>query len=150
MASSLHVPIACRSCDRAWLAPPTLQPPPECPRCHQPAEVVPGESYTAADTELFERIERVVHARQLGRGTAQQLWTTVGDVTTRTRRPELLLLTVVDAMPLLQFLQLELGRDRAQLARAVGMVQAVLTAHLRALQLHESSPAPRATAAPAR
>ena len=69
-----------------------------CPSCNGPADVVPGESYGEADVALFQRIESVMPEEQLSRLTSHRLWATLSNVAERGRRPDLLLLPVVDAI----------------------------------------------------
>ncbi|HKY34883.1 MAG TPA: hypothetical protein VJN18_02985 [Polyangiaceae bacterium] len=117
----------------------SLQQKATCPFCHGPADVVPGESYKAEDVGLFDTIESVIHAAQLPRLSSHRLWVVLSNVPERGRRPDLLLLPVVDAMPSLQFVQQDFIHDRAQQARAAGMILAALTAHLRALEARQSA-----------
>jgi hypothetical protein len=138
MPSELQVPSACLSCDRAWLAS-ALEQNARCPFCGGPAAVIPGESYQAEDAALFQRIERVLHNRRLSRLTSQGLWTILSNVSERGRRPNFLLLPVVDAVPGLQFIQDDFIRDRARLAQAAGMILVVITAHLHALESQGAS-----------
>jgi hypothetical protein len=107
---------------------------PTCPFCHDAAHIVPGETYRTNDLELFEKLESAIHVAQLSELSSQRLWTTLSDVCERGRRPELLLLPVVDAIPTLQFVQEAFPNDRAQLAHAAGMMLVIITAHLRALE----------------
>lgn len=120
------------------MAPASHEQPARCPFCNELGAIIPGESYQADDVVLFERIESIVHVRQLTRVTSHGLWATLSNVSERARRPDLLLLPVVDAMPALQFIQESFARDRAQLARAAGMILAAVTAHLRALEARQS------------
>ena len=134
MYSAPHLPTACDRCDRAWLARPDFDQMATCPFCDGPADVVPGESYGEADVALFETSASIVHDEQLSRPTSHQLWATLSNVPERGRRPDLLLLPVVDAIPALQFVQETCTQDRAQLARAAGMILVAISAHLRALE----------------
>jgi hypothetical protein len=146
MPPALYFPTACDNCDRAWLAAASPEQTPICPFCGGAAEVVPGESYRAEDSALFEKLERVVHDQQLARLRSHQLWTILSNVSERGRRPELLLVPVVDAIPTLQFVQEAFARDRARLAQAAGMILVTINAHLRAL---EARPPERMTGPPA-
>ena len=148
MPSDLFLPTACDSCNRTWLAPPELEQVATCPFCKEPAEVVPGESYRAEDDALFERIEGAVLAAHLPELASQRLWATLSNVSERGRRPDLLLLPVVEAMPALQFVQEAFAEDRAQLAHAVGMILVVITSHLRAIEAREPLVAPTPPAPP--
>lgn len=138
MSSILFIPTACHTCNRTWLAPSTFELP-VCPSCHGEAHVVPGECYRAEDVPLFEQIERVVFAAQLSEQSSYRLWAMLSNVTERWRRPDRLLLPVVDAIPSLQFLITEFGADRTQLARAVGMSLAAVTTQLHAAEARRQS-----------
>ena len=96
--------------------------------------MVPGESYRAEDVPLFEKIERAVSAAQLSEQSSYRLWATLSDVTERWRRPDHLLLPLIEAIPALKFLIDEFAADRTQLARAVGMSLAAVTTQLRAAE----------------
>jgi hypothetical protein len=137
MALAFHLPTACYACDRSWLAPPGLGCAVTCPSCGGPADVVPGESYQVDDVALFARLEGVVRDSQLPRLASHRLWTILNNVVERTRRPDLLLLPVVKAMPALKFVQTNSADDRAHLARAAGMILVVITAHQRALDARD-------------
>lgn len=104
-----------------------------CPYCHGAACVVPGESYQSGDVARFERIESIVRGAQLPERVWTRLWATLSNVPERARRPELLLLPVIDELPALQFLQHEGFRDRARSIGAVGMLLVVISARLRFL-----------------
>jgi hypothetical protein len=95
--------------------------------------VLPGESYHAGDVSCFERIERIVAAGRLPERVWTRLWATLSNVPERARRPDVLLLPVVDELPALQFLQQEGFADRSRLTRAVGMLLVVISARLRFL-----------------
>jgi hypothetical protein len=145
VTAAFHLPTACYACDRSWLALPGLDKVAACPSCGRPTEVVPGESYQVDDVALFERLEGVVRNSQLTRLASHRLWAILSDVTGRARRPELLFVAVVDAMPALRFLETSLPEEtglpegRAHLVRAAGMILVILTAHLRALDAREAS-----------
>jgi hypothetical protein len=132
--SSLLIPTGCLPCSRTWLAPPAFELPAVCPSCHGQGNVVPGECYRADDVPLFEAIERAVFAAQLSEQASYQVWALLSNVSERWRRPDLLLLPVVEAIPPLQFLIEEFAADRTQLARAVGMGLAAVTTQLRAAE----------------
>jgi hypothetical protein len=134
MRSLPHLPLACDTCDRAWLAPARFDQIATCPFCDGSAEIIPGESYRAEDVALFARIAGVVHGQHLSSLASHRLWAVLSNVSERARRPELLLLPVFEAMPALRFVQDNFIRDRAQLAHAAGMILAAITAHLRALE----------------
>ena len=75
-----------------------------------------------------------MHAARLPERVWTRLWATLSNVPERARRPEALLLPVVDELPPLQFLlQQETLRERPHLARAVGMLLVVVSARLRFL-----------------
>ena len=134
MSSTSLIPTACLACRRTWLAPPTFELPAVCPSCHGHADVIPGESYRAEDVRLFEKIERHVSAAQLSQPSSTSLWATLSDVTERWRRPDRLLLPLIEAIPELKFLIDEFAMDRTQLALAVGMSLAAVTTQLRAIE----------------
>jgi hypothetical protein len=96
--------------------------------------VVPGESYRADDIPLFDKIESAIFAAQPPEQVSQRLWDTLSNVSERSRRPDVLVRAVVDAIPGLQFLIDAFADDRAQLGRAVGIILAVLNARLRTLE----------------
>ena len=140
MPTDLRLPTACDHCDRSWLAPPEEAA--LCHFCDGPARVVPGESYRAEDVSLFERIERAVHAAQLSERASQQLCNALNSASERGRHPDLLLHpAVVSALPALRFIREVFADDPAQLARAVGVVLVVISAHLHALD-SRTAPAP--------
>jgi hypothetical protein len=141
MRSAPHLPTACDACDQAWLAQARFDQIATCPSCHGTAAIVPGESYEAEDVALFARIAGIVHGEQLSSLASHRLWAVLSNVSERARRPELLLLTVFDAIPALRFVQDTSVRDRAQLALAAGMILAAITAHLRALEAQPHSDA---------
>jgi hypothetical protein len=93
-----------------------------------------GDSYRAKDLALFDRIASVIHREQPSTLASYQLWAILSDASERRVRPHLLLLPVFDALPALRFVEDASIRDRAQLARGAGMILAVITAHLRALE----------------
>src|SRR5690349_11048666 len=126
MSSTLLVPTACHLCSKTWLAPPPKELPPVCHSCHGQAEVVPGECYRPEDVALFERIERAVYAAQLSEPSSYRLWVVLSNASERWRKPDDLLQPLVDTIPALKFLIDELARDRAQLARCIGMSLAVV------------------------
>jgi len=130
------IPTACYSCNRTWLAPPTFELPAVCPFCHGQAEVVPGESYRVEDRALFELIERALFEAQLTEQSSYRLWATLSDVSERWRRPDRLLLPMIDAIPALKFLIDDFAAERAHLARAVGMSLAAVTTQLRTFEAH--------------
>jgi hypothetical protein len=146
--ASLYLPTACDRCDRTWLATPAFEEPTTCQFCEGPAHILPGESYRADDVLFFERIERAMHGAHVPEHVSNRLWATLSNVSERWRRPDVLLLPVVDAVPALKFLYDTLPQDRTQLARAVGMVLATITTHLRNLEARRSSSA-TAAATPA-
>jgi hypothetical protein len=115
-----------------------------CQFCQRLAHVVPGESYRAEDIPLFDRIESAISAAQPSEELSRRLWVALSNVSQRSRRPEDLVLVVVDAIPGLQFLIDAFAKDRAQLGRGVGMILAVLTTHLCTFEGRVRSPtAPR-------
>jgi hypothetical protein len=136
---SLYLPTACEKCDRTWLAPPACEEPTTCRFCNGPAHIVPGECYRADDVPFFERIESAVHGAHVSEHVSNRLWATLSNVSERWRRPDVLLLPVMDAVPALRFLLNTFPQDRTQLARAVGMVLATITTHLRTLEARQSS-----------
>lgn len=129
--SEMLVPAACDACERVWLARSTGAS--TCPHCHGPARIVPGESYQPGDVPNFERIENAVRAARLPERVWTRLWATLSNVPERARRPEVLLLPVIDELPALQFLMQEGFRDRSRLTGAVGMLLVVISARLRFL-----------------
>jgi hypothetical protein len=148
MPSDLRLPTACDRCDRIWLAEPGLEGVTICRFCAAPAHVFPGESYRAEDSALFEKIEHEVHAAQLSERTSQELWATLSNVPERRRRPDLLLLPVVVAIPALQFVREGFPEDRTQLSHAVGMILVVISAHIYALEVRQSPGVQREAALP--
>lgn len=134
MAPISLIPTACHTCSRTWLALPRFELPVVCPSCHGQAEVVPGESYRAEDIPLFEKIERALFDAQLPEPYTYRLWATLSDVSERWRRPDRVLLPLIDAVPALKFLIDDFAADRAQLARAVGMSLAAITTQLRSFE----------------
>lgn len=134
------IPTACPACSRTWLAPPSFELPVVCHSCRGQAEVVPGESYRAEDIPLFEKIERALFDAQLGEQACYRLWATLSDVSERWRRPDRLLLPLIEAVPALGFLIDEFAADRSQLARAVGMSLAAITTQLRKFEAHRHAP----------
>jgi hypothetical protein len=137
--STLHLPTTCDSCDRTWLAPHDSAQVATCPACNEPAHVVPGETYRAEDVALFEKIESTMREADLAESTSRRLWAILSNVSDRGRRPELLLLPVVDTLPALHFVSDHLSEDRAQLARTLGMILVVVTAHLRVLEARHAA-----------
>jgi hypothetical protein len=131
MPSTPYLPTACSACNRTWLAPPVLGRLATCQFCQGPADVVPGESYRADDIPLFDKIEGAIFAAQPAEQLSQRLWVTLSNVEERSRRPELLVLAVVHAIPGLHFLIEAFANDKAQLARAIGIILVVLNARLR-------------------
>jgi hypothetical protein len=134
MSTAMYLPITCDTCDKTWLAGLHSEQVATCSACHQPARVVPGETYRAEDVQLFEKIESAIRAAQLSEPASRRLWATLSNVSERARRPELLLLPMVDAVPALHFVSEEFSDNRAQLARVVGMILVVITAHLSVLE----------------
>lgn len=145
MATGLvHVPRACVHCDRVWLASTEDQPPVSaCPECGRPADVVPGQSYQAADSELFQRIEQAMHSRRLSPSVGHRLSASLSDAYTRAHRPARLLASLIEAIPELQFVQSELSRYPDRMTRALGMVLIVLSARLRSEARRGSRPTTR-------
>ena len=139
MPSPLLIPTACHSCNRAWLAPPPFEQTSTCPVCHGPADVVPGECYRAEDIPLFEKIERSVHEAQLSEQSSYQLWVMLSNASERWRRPEDLMLPVITTIPTLRGVVVEMGSDRAQIARAVGMSLAAVATQLRSFEARRRS-----------
>lgn len=111
-----------------------------CPECGGPADVVPGQSYQAVDSELFQRIEKAMHARRPSPSVGHRLAASLGDAYARSHRPAQLLASLIDAIPELQFLQNELSRHPDRMTRALGMVLIVLSAHLRSEARRGSRP----------
>lgn len=144
------IPTACHRCGKTWLASPVLDARPVCDACHGPVSVVPGECYRAEDRPLFEKIESAVIAARLSESASYRLWGVLSNASERWRRPESLLLPVIDAVPALQFLIDELAADRAQLARAVGMCLATITTQLRTSEEWRLSFGPVARVVPER
>jgi hypothetical protein len=138
-----YLPTACNECNRAWLAPPIFDRAATCQFCEGPAHVVPGEAYRADDIPLFDRIESAISAAQPSEQLSRRLWVTLSNVPQRSRRPEDLVLAVVEAIPGLQFLLDGFANDRAQLGRGVGMILAVLTTHLCTFEGSVRSPTAR-------
>ncbi|RYZ09073.1 MAG: hypothetical protein EOO73_04720 [Myxococcales bacterium] len=128
----VHVPRACVPCDRVWLA--STAATAVCPHCARAADVVPGESYQAADEEQFQRVESALRAGRPSPAVCQRLFANLSDVHARSQRPARLLGLLTDAVPELQFLQTQWGRQPAVLTRALGMLTIVLGAHLRAVE----------------
>jgi hypothetical protein len=143
-----YLPTACYACGSTWLAPPTFELPSLCQSCHGPAHVVPGESYRAEDIASFEKFEGAISAQQPSEQVSHQLWVALSNVSERWRRPEDLVLVAIDAIPSLQFLIDAFAEDRTQLARAIGMILAVLTTRLRSIEAPAQSPGQGPSAAP--
>lgn len=141
MASTSYLPTACLACNRTWLAPPIFGRPATCQFCQGPAAVVPGESYRADDIPLFDKIESAIFAAQPPEQISQRLWDTLSNVSERSRRPEMLVRAVVDAIPGLQFLIDAFANDTAQLGRGVGIILVVLNARLRTIESRLQMPA---------
>jgi hypothetical protein len=135
-----YLPTACYACGRTWLAPATFELPSLCQSCHGPALVVPGESYRAEDVASFEKIESAISAQLPSEQVSHQLWVALSNVSERWRRPEDLVLVAIDAIPSLQFLIDASAEDRTQLARAIGMILAVLTTRLHSVAAPAESP----------
>ena len=142
-----YLPTACYECGRTWLAPPTFELPSMCQFCQGSAHVVPGESYRAEDIPLFERIESAISAEQPSEPLSHRLWVSLSNVSERWRRPEALVLVASDAVPGLQFLIEAFANDRTELARAIGMVVAVLAARLHSIEGPLPSPGSKLDAA---
>jgi len=96
--------------------------------------VVPGEAYRADGIPLFDKIESAIFAAQPPEQISQRLWVNLSNVSERSRRPEILVLAVVDAIPGLRFLIDAFANDRAQLGRSVGIILVVLHARLRTFE----------------
>jgi len=131
-----YLPTACCICSRTWLAPPTFDLPSTCQFCQGAAQIVPGESYRADDIPLFDKIESAISAAHPSEQVSHRLWGTLSNVAERWRRPESLVVVAIDAIPRLRFLSEAFTDDRTQLARAIGMILAVLSARLRTFEGH--------------
>jgi len=140
--SDLYVPAACKACARIALIQ-AASGVAACPCCSSSVAVVPGEAYRAVDVSLFKRIEAIVHAGNLSLEDGGRIVNALTDVVRRVRHPEHCLVAVVDVVPALQFLLDSFGYDRARLARAAGMVLAIVWATNQRLREH---PRPRSPA----
>jgi hypothetical protein len=149
MPLALLIPTACLACNRTWLARPAFEANAVCPYCHGQADVTPGECYREDDVALFAQIESAVFAQQLSETESYRLWVQLSNASERWRKPDALLLPVIEAIPALGLLMIELGTDRAQLARVVGMSLAAITTQLRTFEARRrSSGLPRAVQEP--
>ena len=83
---------------------------------------------------LFERVEAAIFAAQPSEQVSHRLWVTLSNVAERWRRPELLLLPLIEAIPSLQFVSETFAGDRTQLARVVGMSLVAITTRLRTFE----------------
>lgn len=124
------VPVACDNCERVWLRRPGHA---ACLLCQSTASILPGERYNTSDVALFERVESIVQAAPLPERVWNRLLATLSDVSERSRRPEALLLPVVEELAALQFLQHDPFRERARSRSAVGMLRVLVSARLRFL-----------------
>ena len=125
--TDLYVPAMCKACGRIALIQ-AVDGVAACPRCSSSVAVVPGEAYRAADVPLFKRIESIIHDSELSPEDGGRIVNALTDVTRRIRHPERCMLTVVKLIPSLSFLPESLANQRARLARAAGMVLAIVWA----------------------
>jgi len=137
VVSVQYVPVACRSCRRAALAPVGKGDGPTCERCGARASVVPGEVYPEDDLGLFEKLEQVVHAAQLSEPSASNVTLMLSEVSERTIAPHLLLARALNVLPGLGFL-VEVADQPARLAHALGMLLPIIGIRFR----HPSDRAP--------
>jgi hypothetical protein len=93
--------------------------------------VTPGEAYRIEDVALFRQLEAFVHASGLSREDGQSIVAVLADAVKRRINPEHCLLGVVQVIPALQFLLDARPVDRFRLARASGMILAVVTSQTR-------------------
>jgi hypothetical protein len=114
-----------------------------CRSCGGVASVLPGEAYREEDVPLFERIEVATRSVVVSRRQAGWIVQELTGITTRTERPEAVLLRVVDVVPSLHFLvpalQLFKPSERVPLVRASGMILSIFAARLRRLDRPQAS-----------
>jgi ribosomal protein S27E len=142
MSASRFLPVQCASCAATYLTP-VVQRVATCRNCGDVASVLPGEAYGEQDVPLFERIEAATRSVVVSRRQAERIVEELSGLTTRSERPEAVLLRVVDLVPALHFLvpalQVFKPNQRVPLLRAAGMVLSIFSARLRRLERPQAS-----------
>jgi hypothetical protein len=143
MNASRFLPVQCVSCAATYLTPVGVQHVTTCRNCGDVASVLPGEAYGEQDVPLFERVEAATRSVVVSRRQAERIVEELTGITTRSERPEAVLLRVVDFVPSLHFLmpalQLFKPSERVPLLRAAGMLRSIFAARLRRLERPQAS-----------
>jgi len=141
-SASVYLPLHCEICGRTRLQPVQPGHVTRCAECGEPVDVVPSETYGEHDVALFERIDAAFRRAKLSRQDLLATWASTSDVELRTRAPDSVLLRVLDQLPQLHFLLPSLYGakaapfDRRALARAIGMLRAMVSTELRQPETH--------------
>lgn len=143
MSATRFLPVRCEFCSATYLGPVGPDQVPTCRSCGGAASVLPGEAYREDDVPLFERIEVATRSVAISRREAERIIAELTGITTRSERPEAVLLRVVDFLPTLHFLvpalQLFKPAERVPLLRAAGMILSIVTGRLRQLERPQAS-----------
>lgn len=143
MSASRFLPVQCASCAATYLTPVGVQRVTSCRNCGDVASVLPGEAYSEQDVPLFERIEAATRSVVVSRRQAERIVEELTGITTRSERPEAVLLRLVDFVPSLHFLvpalQLFKPSERVPLLRAAGMLHSIFAARVRRLERPQAS-----------
>jgi hypothetical protein len=138
--SEVYLPVLCSACLRTYLLPAASGTELSCRECGGTASVVPGETYGEGDIPLFERVSAAVDSGLRTARAARQIVTELRDARHRSDSLEAILLRVADELPGLGFLIPGLyskritPAQRAQMARALGMVLTLVAARLRCFE----------------
>jgi hypothetical protein len=140
MATAVYLPVLCEACGQMHLQAVQAGEAPSCRGCGGQACILPGQTYSESDVQLFGRIVTSLASVAISRRAGEEIVAELRNVALRTKPPESVLLRVVDFLPTLHFLlpalRLEPTTDlaRAMMTRASGMVLSIVTARLRELE----------------